>query len=123
MANARGGLEAVHERHLDVKDNGGKPVSSNEVDCLLSRLRLDQLGTNRVQNRLERHQVSWRVIDEQDPRLGRLDVSHLVYPLTRKSARGDLRGRPPNGLVQLVAAEVLHLGPDKGLAELGHDLR
>ena len=60
-----GGLEAVHPRHLDVEQDRRELVVQQPPQRLLARRGADEIGVERLEDRLEREQVLGPVVDQQ----------------------------------------------------------
>jgi serine acetyltransferase len=81
LLDLRGGLEAVHARHDDVKQDDREVVRERRLDGGLTGPGEDQFLVERRQDRLEREQVLGAVIDEQDLRLaGDSGARHVSNP-------------------------------------------
>jgi serine acetyltransferase len=81
LLDLRGGLEAVHAGHDDVKQDDREVVRERRLDGGLTGPGEDQFLVKRRQDRLEREQVLGAVIDEQDLRLlGDSGARHVSNP-------------------------------------------
>ncbi len=80
-----GGLDAVHPRHLDVEQDHREVLDQHFPQRLLTRVGLDDVDPQRLQDGLQRDAILAPVVDEQDP-CG-VDVDHQRCSQTRISDR------------------------------------
>jgi hypothetical protein len=66
--DARGALEAIHLRHLDVEQDHREGALGRLLQSLQPRPCRHHLEVQRLQHGLERHQVGRRVVHQEDPR-------------------------------------------------------
>ena len=62
------GLEAVHARHLDVEQDRRELLVEQPPQRLLARRGADEVGVERLEDRLQGEQVLGPVVDEQQLR-------------------------------------------------------
>ena len=69
------GLEPVHARHLDVEQDRRELLVQQPPQRLLARVGADEVGVERLEDRLQGEQVLGAVVDEQQLRA----VAHLQH--------------------------------------------
>ena len=71
-ADRRRGLEAVDARHAHVEQDGGEVALQHLAQRVFAGLRAVHLGAHVLEQRAQRVQVSWLVVDQQQVHEGRL---------------------------------------------------
>jgi hypothetical protein len=94
-----GGLETVHPRHLDVEEDHGEIVLEQALERFFSGACVDHIELERVEHRVQRHEVLGLVVDEQDARcLGHAALRAPPQATIRNgaiSSSGSTRCAPP----------------------------